>query len=328
MKSSSVAPISLERVSKWYGAVIGVNRVSLEVLPGITGLLGPNGAGKSTLMKLITGQLRPSLGEVRSFGRPVWRSALARRRLGFAPEVDAFHEEMSAERFVYAMARLSGLSRRLARRRSGEALERTGMAEQARKQLRACSKGMRQRIKLAQALVHQPDVIVLDEPLSGIDPAGRLELLDLFRGLRAEGRTLLISSHILHEVEAVTDRIVLLAHGRVLAAGALGEIRALMEDHPLTLRITASDRRRLAAELLRRDLVVGVAVEDGAGAALAGGDLIIQARQPERLFAALPPLVVELGIDVERLEALDASAEAVFAYLVGGSPPRGTGGWS
>jgi ABC-2 type transport system ATP-binding protein len=340
--------ISLREVSKWYGPVIGVNEVSLEIGPSITGLLGPNGAGKSTLMKLITGQLRPSIGDALVLGKRTWRSISARREIGFAPEVDAFHEEMTGRQFVRAMARLSGLSRRTAGLRAEETLQRVGMGGLAHKTLRACSKGMRQRVKLAQALVHDPKVVVLDEPLSGIDPAGRLEIMALFEDLRDQGKTVLVSTHILHEIESITDQIILMARGRVLAAGALGRIRDILAEHPLTLRITTNRRRALGAALLAEESVAGVYLGEGAGersapsgrpadedgppsdgagldgAGLDGGDLIIKTRRPEDFFRALPSKVVGLGVNVERLEALDASAEAVFGYLVtGGSPGVG-----
>ncbi|HVR74779.1 MAG TPA: ABC transporter ATP-binding protein [Planctomycetota bacterium] len=323
-------------VSRWYGPVLGVNQVSLEIEPGITGLLGPNGAGKSTLMKLVTGQLRASIGDVRVFGQDVCARPSARRKIGFVPEVDAFYEEMTGRAFILAMARLSGLPGREARARTLEVLEMTGMAERADKKLRACSKGMRQRIKLAQALVHDPRILVLDEPLTGIDPPGRMELMALFRKLREEGKTVVVSTHILHEVEAITDRIVLMARGRVLASGTIGEIRRLLAEHPLTLRITCGRRRVLAQALVAREEVVGVAFGEAALPGTDGfsggpvdasagetggdddnGDLIVKVRRPEEFFRGLPRLVVWLGADVERVEALDASVEAVFGYLVG-----------
>jgi ABC-2 type transport system ATP-binding protein len=325
-------PIALRGTSKWYGAVVGLNDVSLDVPAGITGLLGPNGSGKSTLLKLVTGQLRPSLGEVRVLGKPVWRSPGARRRLGFAPEVDAFPRGMTVRAFVRAMARLSGLRAAAARRKTDAVLERTGMAAYAAKRLDGCSKGMRQRAKLAQALVHDPEVLVLDEPFNGVDPPGRAELAALLEELRREGKTILLSSHILHEVETLADRIVLLSQGRVLATGSLARIRDLIEEHPLTVRIACEPRRALACALLAAHLVVGVSLGDAApresaeaegagrdGAGADRGDLIVKVGSPERFFRELPRLVSELRADVERLEALDASVEAVFDYLIGSS---------
>lgn len=318
--SERVAPaIELIEASKWYGAVIGLNEVTLRVESGITGLLGPNGAGKSTLLKLLTGQLLPSLGTVRVVGRDPWREPGARARIGFSPEVDAFHEESTGRQFVQLLGRLSGLSRAEARRATEAALDRTGMLSRADKPLRGCSKGMRQRIKLAQAIVHDPDVILLDEPLTGIDPPGRLELARLFRELSEEGKTLLISTHILHELESITDRIVLLARGRVVAEGTLGGIRQLLDEHPLTLRITSNGTRRLAGALAARNGVVGLRLPEVSADEESGvmQDLQVKVLRPAELLGELPGLAVRLGIDVERIEALDASVEAIFGYLVG-----------
>ncbi len=310
------AAVVVHGASKWYGAVIGDNEVSLEIEPGLTGLLGPNGAGKTTLMKLITGQLRPSIGEVRVHGQPVWRRALARKRLGYSPDGDRFHEELTGFQFVYSMARLCGLERRDARQRTERTLARVGMADRSWKRLRECSKGMRQRIKLAQALVHAPDVLVLDEPLSGVDPPGRLELMDLFRELKEESRTVLISSHILEEVEAVTDRVILMAHGRVIASGTVARIRDLMDDYPLTVRIVTDRARELAAELIAHERVVSVRVDEGNG--VEPGRVVLRVRGAEHFFRELPSLVTSRGLDVRSVEPLDASAAAIFDYLVGG----------
>ncbi len=314
--TSSDAPIAIREVSKWYGRVVGLVRATTEITPGITGLLGPNGAGKSTLMKLITGQLRPSLGSVHVFGKDVWKRPSARRQLGYAPEVDAFWEEMTPRAFVRRMARISGLSSRRARRDTEDALELTGLCEFATKPLRACSKGMRQRVKLAQALVHDPQVIVLDEPLGGIDPRGRRELLALFAALRDRGKTLVISSHILHEIEAVTDRIVLVAKGRILASGTLAEIRRLMSEFPLRVRIVCDRGRQLGARLLESGVVSGVREARQRTAGGLDHALVVELRDVERFFRELPSVLIDLDVDVRRVETLDDSAAAVFNYLV------------
>ncbi|MBI4583787.1 MAG: ABC transporter ATP-binding protein [Planctomycetes bacterium] len=319
---NGLPPISVRSVSKWYGQVIGLCEVDLELAPGITGLLGPNGAGKSTLLKLITGQLRPSLGEVRVFGKPVWRSASARRRIGFAPEVDSFHEEMPGLTFVTTMARLSGLTRRQARRQAAEAVARVGMSAHAHKPMRACSKGMRQRIKIAQALAHDPPVLILDEPLAGIDPPGRLELLDLFRRLRDGGKTLVISSHILEEIEACTEQIVLMAQGRVLVSGTVRSIRDLMDDHPLTVRILCARGRELARELVQLPAVLGVSLARGADENGGESELTVKVHGPEAFFRRFPRLVLEKGFEVKAFEPLDASIAAIFDYLITGSRSR------
>ena len=307
-------PVSIRELAKWYGEIAGLNKVNLELQPGITGLVGPNGAGKSTLMKILTGQLRPSYGEALIFGEDVWKTPSARRRLGYSPEGDSFYEDMSVLGFVHAMGRLCGLGAStdaFAR----EALEKTGALEFSGKRLKACSKGMRQRAKLAQALVHKPDILVLDEPLNGIDAGGRREMLRLFEELAASGATVIVSSHILEEIETVTDQILFLAQGNVIASGPLAEVRGLLKDHPLKLLVTSSDPRRLGAQLIESGLVTGIDFQHRRG--LEEEDLVLSVPQVESFYRALPGLVSELGIGIERLVPLDASAEAVFGYLVG-----------
>ena len=225
-----------ERVSKWYGPVIGVNQVTLELRPGITGLVGSNGAGKSTLMRLITGHLRPDVGRIEIRGLDAW-SAAAKRHVGYCPEVDVFYEEMSGRQFVETMARLCGYPRREALRRAGEALELVGMEGRAERKVRGYSKGMRQRVKLAQALIHDPALLVLDEPMSGIDPVGRGEFVALFKTLAERGKCLLISSHELEELEKLTDHVAIMARGRIAAVGSLAQIRDRLAHHPLTIRL-------------------------------------------------------------------------------------------
>ena len=307
-------PVSIRELAKWYGEIAGLNKVNLELQPGITGLVGPNGAGKSTLMKILTGQLRPSYGEALIFGEDVWKTPSARRRLGYSPEGDSFYEDMSVLGFVHAMGRLCGLGAS-ADAFAREALEKTGALEFSGKRLKACSKGMRQRAKLAQALVHKPDILVLDEPLNGIDAGGRREMLRLFEELAASGATVIVSSHILEEIVAVTDQILFLAQGNVIASGPLAEVRGLLKDHPLKLLVTSSDPRRLGARLIESGLVTGIDFQRRRG--LEEEDLVLSVPQVESFYRALPGLVSELGIGIERLVPLDASAEAVFGYLVG-----------
>ena len=307
-------PVSIRELAKWYGEIAGLNKGSLELRPGITGLVGPNGAGKSTLMKILTGQLKPSYGEALIFGEDVWKRPSARHRLGYSPEGDSFYEDMSVLGFVRAMGRLCGLGA-TADVFAREALEKTGALEFAGKRLKACSKGMRQRAKLAQALVHKPDILVLDEPLNGIDARGRREMLRLFDDLAAGGVTILVSSHILEEIEAVTDQILFLAQGKVVASGPLAEVRGLLKDHPLKLLITATAPRKLGARLLESGLVTGIVFKGRGG--LDEEDLVLSVPQVESFYRALPGLVSELGIGIERLVPLDTSAEAVFGYLVG-----------
>lgn len=298
----------LDRVSKWYGPVIGLNDVTLDLEPGITGLVGHNGAGKSTLIKLLTGQLRPSIGRVTVAGRSAW-SATAKRHIGLCPDVDAFYEEMSGREFVRTVARLHGFRRDAARQRTSEVLAQVDMTDRAERPLGSYSKGMRQRIKLAQALVHNPDIIVLDEPLNGVDPVGRVELIRVFRQLRDLGKAILISSHILDEMDTLAGRILFICRGRILASGSLAEIRAMLDDHPLKIRITAPKARQLGIHLLNLETVQAVK--------LTGSDeLLLDVHRPKEFFGPLAQVVTQDGFDLERLQVVDASTEAVFDYLM------------
>ncbi len=310
--AGSETPILLfHRVSKWYGPVIGINQVTLELRPGITGLVGHNGSGKSTLLRLAAGQLRPDLGEVTIAGTDAW-SAPAKRHIGYCPELDTFYEEMSGRRFVQTMARLVGYPYREALRRTEETLHLVGMDQRADRPLAGYSKGMRQRIKLAQALLHDPELLLLDEPLSGIDPIGRRESIALFRELARRGKCLLISSHELDELEKLTDHVAIMASGRIAAVGTLTQIRDLLDDHPLTIRIASDQNRALAGLLLDLDEVVGID--------RAEPYLLVRARQPRRFFHRLGELVRDRMIEIRHLETLDESTQDVLGYLLGGRP--------
>jgi ABC-2 type transport system ATP-binding protein len=320
-----------ERVSKWYGPVIGVNQVTLELRPGITGLVGANGAGKTTLMRLITGHLRPDVGRVEIRGRDAWTAA-AKALVGYCPELDAFYEEMSGRQFIEVLARLSGFPKREALRRAAKALELVGMSGGAERKLRGYSKGMRQRIKLAQALLHDPDLLVLDEPMSGIDPVGRAEFLTLFKGLADRGKCLLISSHELEELEKLTDHVVIMARGRIAAVGTLDQIRTRLDHHPLAIRLDVAVPattdgsaeqslenlgRQFAAALLRLPDVVGVELSENVRPGDQVSRVLVRARNPQRFFKDLARLVLEEWFEVTHLETLDDSAEAVLSYLLG-----------
>jgi ABC-2 type transport system ATP-binding protein len=321
--------VVLERVSKWYGNVIGVNQVTLELRPGIVGLVGANGSGKSTLMRLTTGQLRPDLGKVEVLGHPAW-TGQAKRHVGYCPEVDAFYEEMSGRQFVRTMARLSGYTRAEARRRTEAALQQVGMEDRADKVVRGYSKGMRQRIKVAQALVHDPAVLVLDEPLSGIDPVGRAEFIAIFRRLADQGKCLLISTHELDELDKLTDHVAIMARGRIAAVGSIAQIRDRLDNYPLAIRIDlqrGSDgpaaaetrRRELAGALLKLTDVVDVELPEQTPSEDDVTRVLVRARNPQRFFRELTRLVLEEWYEIRHLETIDDSTEAVLGYLLGGS---------
>jgi ABC-2 type transport system ATP-binding protein len=305
------APILLfDRVSKWYGPVIGVNQVTLELRPGITALVGGNGSGKSTLLRLAAGQIRPDLGAVRVCGHGAWGPD-AKRHVGYCPEIDTFYEEMSGRRFVEAMARLHGYPRREAARRTAAMLDLVGMGGRAERTLRGYSRGMRQRIKLAQALLHDPPLLLLDEPLSGIDPVGRRESVELFLELARRGKCLLVSSHELEELEKLTDHVAIMARGRIAAVGGLTHIRDLLDAQPLSVRIDSPQCRKLAQALLELEEVVSVERQGE-------GRLLVRARQPRHFFRQLTTLVLEEHLEVQHLETLDDSTHAILGYLLGG----------
>jgi ABC-2 type transport system ATP-binding protein len=303
-----------EHVSKWYGAVLALNQVTLELTGGITGLVGANGAGKSTLLRLANGQLKPTLGRVSIRGIDAW-DWHARRLVGYCPDVDAFYEDLSGRRFVWVMARLCGYTRSESRRRTERVLERVGMRDRADRPLRGYSKGMRQRIKLAQALLHDPELLVLDEPLAGIDPIGRQELLELFQSLAAQGKCLLISSHELEALEKLTNHVAIMARGRVAAVGTLPQIRDLLDDYPLSVRIDVDRVRDVARLLLAVPEVLGVDVDTKGNTP----GLVVKARNPRGFFEAFGRLVIEEQLEVRRVEPLDESAHAILGYLLGGS---------
>jgi ABC-2 type transport system ATP-binding protein len=301
--------IATEQLSKWYGQVIGLNDVTVSVPPGITGLLGPNGAGKSTFMKLITGQLKPSKGSVKVLGEPMWQNPGLYFRIGFCPEQDSFYERMTGLEWVTALVRLNGYSEKEAADAAVRALTQVDLMEAANKKIGAYSKGMRQRVKLAQALVHDPDLLILDEPLTGMDPLGRRRTMKMIREWARQGKSILVSSHILHEVELMTPNILLINNGRILAEGNVHQIRDLIDEHPHTVYIRADDPRALAREFLTRADVISLRFEPGA--------VVVETGKPDEFYARLTELVAE-GVcgPVEEVTSPDDNLQAVFKYLV------------
>ncbi len=239
--------VQADHLSKWYGQVSGLNDVTVSIPPGITGLLGPNGAGKSTFMKLMTGQLKPSQGSIRVLGTSLWDTPEAFARVGFCPEQDAFYDRMTGLEWVTALVKLNGHTDAAAEAAARHALELVELTDAAGKKIGAYSKGMRQRVKLAQALVHDPELLILDEPLTGMDPLQRRRTIRLVKDWAKRGRHVIVSSHILHEIEAMTSNILLITNGRILAEGNVHQIRELIDTHPHTVHVKAADPRALAA---------------------------------------------------------------------------------
>ncbi len=305
------AIVVARRLARWYGPVIGVNDLDVEIGPGITGLLGPNGAGKSTFLRLVTGLLRPSRGSLEVLGRRPFGNAELHRRLGLCPEHDALYEDMTALDFVLHLLRLHGYGLRAARPRAEAALAEVDLLTVGLRQVRGFSKGMRQRLKIAQAIAHGPEFLVLDEPMTGLDPVMRARMIALFRRLRDRGTHLLVSTHILHEVEALTEKILLIHRGRVLADGTVAEIRRWLEEHPQRVHVRARDARRLAVRLLADSAVQGVQLDDDERG------VVVQTARLAAFEAALPAIAAEAQAGIEEFEVLDAGLEAVFDYLVG-----------
>jgi ABC-2 type transport system ATP-binding protein len=301
--------VHAEHLSKWYGQVNGLNDITVAIPPGVTGLLGPNGAGKSTFMKLMTGQLKPSQGAIRVLGMSLWDHPEAFARVGFCPEQDAFYDRMTGLEWVTSLVRLNGLSDADAAAAADRALAQVDLSDAAGKKIGAYSKGMRQRIKLAQALVHDPELLILDEPLSGMDPLQRRKTIRLVKDWARLGKHVIVSSHILHEIEAMTSNILLINNGRIVAEGNVHQIRDLIDTHPHTVHVRASDPRALAHRLLADDGVMSLAFEPGA--------VVIETRQPDAFYQTLTQLAAsqEVGAIAE-VTSPDDNLQAVFKYLV------------
>jgi len=305
------AVISASHLSKYYGNVLGLNDVSLEIEAGITGFLGPNGAGKSTFMKLATGQMKPNIGTVTIRGRRTWNSPAIFRSIGFCPEADAFYEDMTGFEFLAGLLRFYGFSGKEIGERAARALDIVELAKDKDRLIRGYSRGMRQRVKFAQAIAHDPEILILDEPLSGLDPLGKRKLIKLIKGFKDEGRTILVSSHVLPEIEALTSRVILIHQGKVLAEGDVPYIRDLIEAHPHMISIRSSDPRALAARFVGDPSVLKMTFGPD------GRTLVVETRKRDDLFGRLAPVVLEVGIEVDEISSPDDNLGAVFEYLVG-----------
>jgi ABC-2 type transport system ATP-binding protein len=311
--------IELERASRWYGQIIGLNDVTCAVTAGITALLGPNGAGKSTFMKLASGQLRPTTGRVTVLGERPFANGKVFRRLGYCPEVDRFWDEMTGREFVTTLGSLALLRGETLRKRVEDAICLVGMEANADRKIGGYSKGMRQRIKLAQAMIHDPDVLLLDEPLNGLDPVGRREMSGLMHRWGEAGKCVVVSSHVLHEVEQMTRSILLIHHGRLLAQGDVYQIRGLIDKHPHRIALATTNARALARELLAMPGVVSVRFEDRDEVGPpTPGHLEVETRDPDGFYAQLPDIVLAGDFDVSGFESPDNNLEAVFRYLTQG----------
>lgn len=303
--------IIFEDVSKFYGEILGVNRVNLTITPGITSLVGPNGSGKTTLMNLMTGLIQPSRGRIRILGISTGNPQELFRKLGYCGQFDSFPKGMTGYEFVKSFLLVHGLSNKLAEEKTWRAIERVNLVEAAHRKVAGYSKGMRQRIRLAQSIAHEPEVMILDEPLNGLDPMARAETIRLFRQLAQEGLHLILSSHILHEVDMMSDRVVLINNGYILAEGGVSGVREEMEEHPMQIMIRCDNPGLFASRAFSTDSVVEVQLhQDKRG-------LFVRTRDADSFYLMLNKIVLESGMQVESISPVDDDLNAVYQYLIG-----------
>jgi ABC-2 type transport system ATP-binding protein len=305
--------IIFDDVSKFYGEILGVNRVNLQIAPGITSLVGPNGAGKSTLMNLMTGLLRPTKGTIKILGISVDDPEKLFRKVGYCTQFDWFPRGVTGRELLVSFLLVAGFKQKKANELSQLALERVNLVEAADRKVAGYSKGMRQRIRLAQAIAHQPVVLILDEPLNGLDPMVRSETIALFRKLAADGLHLIISSHILHEVDMMSDRVVLLNNGYIVAQGNVHGVRDEMEEHPMQILIRCDNPSKLAAYVFAQDHVVEARLNEDRGG------LFIKTRDADRFYLLLNQVVANGEINIESVAPVDDDLSAVYQYLIGTS---------
>ena len=301
--------IVFSNVSRFYGEILGINKVSLSIPPGITSLVGPNGAGKTTLMNLMTGLIRVSQGEISVLGASPNNPQALCRIVGYCAQFDAFPRGLTGRQFIYSYLRLFGFSEAETVRRTDSAIELVGMTQAASRPCAAYSKGMRQRIKLAQAIAHDPRVVVLDEPLNGLDPMARAETIALFQQWGQEGRHVIVSSHILHEVDRISDQVILLSHGYVVAEGQIQGVRSEVKEQPMQIVVRCDRPNDLASRLFQE----GHLVE----AKLAAGSLLLRTRDADSFYLLLNRVILDSGLIVESVAPADDDVNAVYQYLIG-----------
>jgi len=309
--------IVFEDVSKFYGEVLGVNRVDLKIAPGITSLVGPNGSGKTTLMNLMTGLLKPTSGRIRVLGMSPDEPEQLFRRVGYCSQFDSFPRGATARSFIEFYLRVHGYTKQEADDMAHRALERVSMLEAADRKVSAFSKGMRQRVRLAQSIAHDPSVLVLDEPLNGLDPMARAEIIRLFRQLADQGMFLIISSHILHEVDMMSDSVVLIHNGYIVAEGDVHGVRDEIDDHPIQILIRCDRPQVLAARLFENEYTVEARIHDDRNG------LFVKTRRPDDFYLLINKLITEQNLQVESVAPVDDDLNAVYQYLIasdGGQP--------
>lgn len=302
--------IFFEDVSKFYGEILGVNRVNLSVPPGVTSLVGPNGSGKTTLMNLMTGLVRPTRGRIRVLGYVPSEPEKLFKVLGYSTQFDAFPKGLTGFQFLYSYLRVGGNDAQTAQDLAWRAIERVNLVDAASRNIAAYSKGMRQRIRLAQALCHNPRVLVLDEPLNGLDPLARAEMIALFRTIAADGGYVIISSHILHEVDAISDQVILLSNGYVVAEGQIHSVRSEIREHPAQILIRCDRPRDLAAKMMEYEHTIEVRIHNDERG------LLIKTRDADRFYLMVNQIASN-GVQIESVAPADDDVNSVYEYLVG-----------
>jgi ABC-2 type transport system ATP-binding protein len=304
--------VTFNNVSRFYGEVLGINNVSLTIPPGITSLVGPNGSGKTTLMNLMTGLIRPTEGEIRVLGIAPNHPEKLCRVVGYCAQYDAFPKGLTGYQFIYSYLRVFGMSHAECDQRTLAALQLVGLSDAAHRNVAAYSKGMRQRIKLAQAVAHDPQVMVLDEPLNGLDPLARSEAIALFRQWGEKGRHVIVSSHILHEVDQISDQVILLSQGYVVAEGQIQDVRSEVKDQPMQILVRCDRPGMLAARLFQEDHVVEAKIHaDGKG-------LLLRTKDADSFYLLLNRVILDSGLEVESVAPADDDVNSVYQYLIGG----------
>ncbi len=302
--------IVFEDVSKFYGEVLGVNRVNLQIAPGITSLVGPNGSGKTTLMNLMTGLLRPSSGRISVLGISPDHPEAVFQKLGYCSQFDSFPRGATARGFIEFYLRVHGYTKQETDELTNQALERVSLSEAADRRISAFSKGMRQRVRLAQSIAHNPSVLVLDEPLNGLDPMARAEIIRLFRQLADAGMFLIISSHILHEVDMMSDSVVLIHNGYIVAEGDVHGVRDEIDEHPIQILIRCDKPQALAARLFEHEHTVEARIHNDRHG------LFVKTRRPDDFYLLLNKVITEHGLEVESVGPVDDDLNAVYQYLI------------
>ncbi|MFZ0759870.1 MAG: ABC transporter ATP-binding protein [Candidatus Sulfotelmatobacter sp.] len=302
--------IVFEDVSKFYGEILGVNRVNLSIPRGVTSLVGPNGSGKTTLMNLMTGLVRPTRGQIHVLGCDPGEPEKLFKIVGYSSQFDSFPKGLTGFQFVSSYLRLAGLDSQTAEQLACRAIERVNLAEAATRNVAGYSKGMRQRIRLAQALCHNPRVLVLDEPMNGLDPLARAEMIALFREAAAEGRYVIISSHILHEVDALSDQVILLSNGYIVAEGAIHSVRDEIHEHPAQILIRCDRPRDLASKMMESGHAIEVRIHDDEHG------LLIKTKDADRFYLALNHIALN-GVQIESVAPADDDVNSVYEYLIG-----------